>query len=308
MGVECFLCKNPRVNFLLEKDGYDLWSCGKCGLNFVYPQPTDKELQKFYSLKSGYSHSSKGFDLDSVSEDYEKRIDFLVENNARKVLDVGCASGSFVHHAKRRGMVAVGVDLDKDSIKFGTQNGLDLRHGKLGDMKFRKGEFDAVNLGDIMEHVKDPEGFLKECLRVLKKGGVLVVSTPNTNSMFPKVTRWVYEKMGIMWSHPTPPYHLFDFSDENLRQVLERNGVEVLGIDYKKIPLSYVIYHTGYFDRLRKKIKGTSKKGIFIGFLKSLDFCIFRQLWVAFVYWCIFCADRLVENKGDHMFIYSIRK
>ncbi len=307
MKRKCFICKNSDVVFLLKKDGCDLWSCGKCGLNFVYPQPTEKELQKVYSLDGGYSHSSKGFDANAVSKEYEKRIDFFVKHGAKRVLDVGCASGALVHSVKRRGLDAVGIDLDKDSIKFGKGLGLDLRYGVLENMKFKNGKFDAVNLGDIVEHVKDPEGFLRECLRVLRKGGVLVISTPNTNSLFPKMTRWAYEKVGLMWSHPTPPYHLFDFSDENLERVLERNGVEVLGIDYSRIPFMYSVYHTGYFDEIRKRMKGVSKGEVFRGVLGSVGIGVFLQIMVSFIYGGVFVLDRLF-GKGDQMVIWGRRK
>lgn len=304
---KCFICGDSGVEFLLKKDGCDLWHCRRCGLNFVYPQPTNKELQRVYSLDGGYSHSSKGFDKEAVSGGYEKRIDFFVKNNVKRVLDVGCASGAFVWHVKRRGLDVVGVDLDRDSIKFGKGAGLDLRHGRLEDMKFKDGEFDAVNLGDIIEHVGDTEGFLRECLRILKKGGILVVSTPNTNSLFPKMTRWIYERFGLMWSHPTPPYHLFDFSDENLTRVLKRNGIEVLKIDYSRISLMYSIYHTGYFDEVRKGMRGTSFRQVMKGAWGSLGFGVFRQVMVSFIYGGVFVLDRLV-GKGDGMTVWGVKK
>lgn len=304
MKKKCFICKNSNVKFLLKKGGCDLWHCGKCGLNFVYPQPTEKELQKVYSLDGGYSHSSKGFDRDVVSTGYEERIDFFVKNNVKRVLDVGCASGAFVYSVKRRGLDVIGVDLDRDSIKFGKGLDLNLRHGRLEDMKFRDGEFDAINLGDIIEHVKNPEAFLGECLRVLGKGGILVISTPNTNSLFPKMTRWVYERFGLMWSHPTPPYHLFDFSDENLVRFLEGKGIEILKVSYSRISLMYSIYHTGYFDEIRKRMKGTSKWDVLRGLFKSVDFGIFRQVMVSFIYGGVFVLDRLF-GKGDQMVVWG---
>ncbi|MCD4771248.1 class I SAM-dependent methyltransferase [archaeon] len=308
MKKKCFICKNSKVGFLLRKNGYDLWHCEKCKLNFIYPQPTDKELQKVYSLDGGYSHSSKGFDGDAVSAEYEKRIDFFVENGVKRVLDVGCASGAFVYSVKRRGLDVVGIDLDKDSIKFGKKKGLDLRYGGLEDMGFKAGSFDAVNLGDIIEHVKAPERFLGECLRVLKGNGVLVVSTPNTNSLFPKMTKWVYDKFGLMWSHPAPPYHLFDFSDENLVRFLKKNGVEVLGVSYSRIPLMYSIYHTGYFDEMRGKMRRVSFGGIFGALTKSFGRDIFQQVMVSFIYVVLFYIDKLFEKKGDQMIIYAVKK
>lgn len=307
MKKECFICKNLDIKFLLKKDGYNLWHCEKCKLNFIYPQPTEKKLQKIYSLNGGYSHSDKGFDKKKVSSTYNPRVEFLVKNNKKKVLDVGCASGSFVYSAKLAGLNPIGIDLDPDSIKFGQREGLNLRHSRLGNMKFKKNSFDAINLGDIIEHIKDPKEFLKECLKILKKDGILMVSTPNTNSFFPKATKWLYDKLRIMWSHPTPPYHLFDFSDKNLIVLLEKNNLEIKKITYSKIPFGYSIYHTGYFDELRKNMVGTSKKDILRGVMKSFNLKILKQLMVSFIYGVVFCIDRLFERKGDQMIVYVIK-
>lgn len=308
MGKECFICKDSKVKFLLKKDGYNLWHCEKCGLNFIHPQPTEKELQKVYSLEGGYSHSSKRFDKKKISSTKNPKIEFLLRNDKKKVLDVGCASGSFVYVCKLAKLSPRGIDLDKDSIKFGQKEGLDLRHGRLEEMGFKKNSFDAINLGDIIEHVKYPESFLKECFRILKKNGIIIISTPNTNSLFPKMTKCVYEKFGLMWSHPTPPYHLFDFSDKNLILLLKKNGLKIERITYFKISLSYSVYHTGYFSELRENMDGISRKDILKGLIKSLSFKIFEQVVVTFIYGILFITDRLFEKKGDQMIIYCVKK
>jgi 2-polyprenyl-3-methyl-5-hydroxy-6-metoxy-1,4-benzoquinol methylase len=308
MEKKCFICEKSNIDFLLRKDGYNLWHCEKCKLNFIYPQPTEKELQKIYSLEGGYSHSNKGFEKKKKSSINDHRIDFLVKNNKKKVLDVGCASGSFVYSAKLAKLIPTGIDMDKDSIKFGIKEGLDLRHGKLHDIKFKNGEFDAIILGNIFEHVNDPKNFLYECLRILKKNGTLIISTPNTNSYFPKVTKWVYEKFGIMWSHSTPPYHLFDFSDKNLTTLLKNNNLKINKIFYSQMSLKYSIYHTGYFNELRKNMNGISEKDILSGLTKSFNVKILKQVVISFIYGSIFIINKLLDGKGDRMVIYCTKK
>jgi len=308
MKRECFICGDSHIKFLMEKDGHRLWHCKKCGLNFIHPQPSKKKLQEVYSLEGGYSHSNKGFDVKSSETNRDSRVNFLVKNKKRNVLDVGCASGYFVHNAKFAGLDAVGIDLDADSIKFGQKLGLDLKHGRLNEMGFKNASFDAINLGDVIEHVKNPRVLLKECLRILKNDGILIISTPNTNSLFPKITKWVYENFGITWSHPTPPYHLFDFSDENLELLLNKIGLKIEHTTYSKSSLSYSIYHTGYFNNIRKNINGQSGGNIIAGVIKSFSPAMFLQVGVAFVYSIAFVADKIFGENGCQMIIYSIKK
>lgn len=307
MKKECFICKNSKIEFLLKKDSYNLWHCRKCKLNFIHPQPTEKELQKVYSLKGGYSHSDKGFDKENISSTKNSRVEFLVKNNKKKVLDVGCASGAFVYAAKLAKLNPIGIDLDKDSIQFGIKEGLALRHGTLHDMKFKKNSFDAINLSHVLEHVKDPENLIKECFSVLNKRGILMVSLPNTNAFSPSATRWVYEKTGIMWAHPTPPHHLFDFSDKNLTKLLKKNKFDVKKIEYSQTPVMYSIYHTGYFNELRKNMTGVSKKEVLGGLIKSFNMKIFKQAVVSFIYGFVFIVEKLFDKKGNRMTIYCTK-
>lgn len=303
---KCIICSNKNFKKILKKDGWDMWHCNKCNLNFIWPQPTKNQLKKIYSLAGEYSLSNKGINRDNIlNNKLDNRIKFFLENNCMKVLDIGCANGSFVYAAKIKGMHPIGIDLDPDSIKLGKRYGLDLRHMALEDAKFKENMFNAINLGDIIEHVKNPDSFLMECYRILKKGGVITVSTPNTNSIFSKATLLLYEMFGLVWSHPSPPYHLFDFSDYNLTAFLKKHGFEVEKVNYSKIPLTYSLYHTGYFNALRKKMSGVSKKEIFRAICSSFDIKMFKQSIIVIFYSIIYFFDKIFSRKGNQMVIYA---
>ncbi|MEJ2268111.1 MAG: class I SAM-dependent methyltransferase, partial [Nanoarchaeota archaeon] len=81
------------------------------------PQPTEKELEKIYSNKAKYSLSKEGLDKDNPF--FNRRALFLSKHNKKKILDIGCSMGDFVYAAKKQGLSAEGIDLNKDSIKIG---------------------------------------------------------------------------------------------------------------------------------------------------------------------------------------------
>ena len=73
MKPSCHVC-NTKSNFLLEKDGFDLYKCPECKLVFVYPQLDEKFLaQKFYSKESGYQ-SNRAEDLSFLKENKRATI------------------------------------------------------------------------------------------------------------------------------------------------------------------------------------------------------------------------------------------
>ena len=76
------------------------------------------------------------------------------------------------------------MDFDEKSVRNARSKGLNVHYGDLLAQKFESGIFDAVVMSHLIEHVPSPLSVLQESYRVLKPGGVLVVLTPNTASLY----------------------------------------------------------------------------------------------------------------------------
>jgi len=112
----------------------------------------------------------------TINENYRlKKLANLVRC-CDSVLDVGCAQlpNSFLNNNK-----VVGLDFHKASLP---SNYTEFIHGSLNDIVKKNDSFDAIVAGEILEHLLDPITFLKQCYSLLKKGGILVISTPNPHS------------------------------------------------------------------------------------------------------------------------------
>jgi len=110
---------------------------------------------------------------------YENKIrDFAKHVRNKKVLDVGCGNGNYTSLFAKNGNVVFGVDINdfrhkiyKDKFTYKKYNGKRL--------PFNNNEFDVVVSFDVIEHVEDDVLFFSEINRVLKKGGIIYVATPN---------------------------------------------------------------------------------------------------------------------------------
>jgi SAM-dependent methyltransferase len=144
----------------------------------------------------------------------------LTPGQGRRLLDVGSGSGDLLLRMRARGWTVLGVEPDPVAAGAARRNGLDVRDGMLADAEFPDDTFDAIVLSHVIEHVHDPIALLRECGRVLRPGGVLVLMTPNLTSVG-------HRHFGADWRGLEPPRHLHIFSVASLAACVRAVGLSV---------------------------------------------------------------------------------
>jgi 2-polyprenyl-3-methyl-5-hydroxy-6-metoxy-1,4-benzoquinol methylase len=138
-----------------------------------------------------------------------------------RLLDVGCGNGSFLAHMKDLGWDVKGVERDPVAANAGrSEFGLDITTAPLEEANLPSNTFDVITASHVLEHVHDPVGFLRECGRLLRRGGAIVVVTPNSRSLG---SRW----FGSSWRGWEVPRHFFVFTPMTLRTCAERAGLQI---------------------------------------------------------------------------------
>lgn len=98
--------------------------------------------------------------------------------NGRKILDVGCGTGTMLTHLARFGE-ARGVDMDVEAVGYCHDRGLEqVTQSAADSLPFDKDTFDLVTALDVVEHIDDDLGALREMRRVIKPGGLLLLTVP----------------------------------------------------------------------------------------------------------------------------------
>jgi SAM-dependent methyltransferase len=219
--------------------GYTIVDCVGCRLTFVNPQPTDADLASFYETAfhtpAWYKRFPQLRDFDYFGEaasdeaghqSYVELVRGLIPSGAW--LDVGCGHGRLAGFAAAAGYEVFGVDPNPLAAQVAQQRlGADrVFVGPLEASGLPADHFTVVSMIGTIEHLKRPLQTLRESLRVLEPGGMLLIQTPNLGSL-------QYRRQGEAWDQFTPPGHLIYFTPRTLRWMLETAGFQRVRFDMR---------------------------------------------------------------------------
>lgn len=161
-----------------------------------------------------------------------------VSPNAR-ILDAGCGAGPALRYLKQRGYIPFGADLIEYPLMQARQLIPDARLTQCDSdvaLPFAANSFDVILLSEVIEHVASPEFTLRECWRVLKKGGAVAMTTPNLWD----ARRAYYPLLGKVWSGDADATHQTLFNPQTLKAVLRRAGFRDARVRAGFKPLRYL--------------------------------------------------------------------
>jgi 2-polyprenyl-3-methyl-5-hydroxy-6-metoxy-1,4-benzoquinol methylase len=282
MKVNCEIC-NSLSNFLLKQGGYNFFRCSHCALMFVHPLPSDEELGRVYSPKEKYQahkiHKDYTKETNSKYTKIFKELGRIITPPSH-VLDVGASDGDFLYVARQKGFTVAGIEPNITTADIANQHSLNVFNGFLENSPFEKYSFDVLRLGDVLEHSNKPNALLQECNSYLRTGGLLVISIPNMDSFWAKVTGKLYAIFGVPWSVLTPPHHLFYFRENNLDLIFKNNGFSKVAVWYHRPPtFKYEFGNTHLLGELKrqKSLKSVARfiLGLFLyGLMYVIDIII----------------------------------
>ena len=173
----------------------------------------------------------------------EKVVQALTSEPVGRLLDVGYAKGSFADSLVKLGWDCTALDVNRrqhDRIKTIQ---CDLNEG----FPVEAARFDVVTAGEIIEHMIDEAAFLRECRRVLKPDGRLIVTTPNLSFL---ANRFLV-LFGRMPKFVCEPYHYHCHTKDTLVEMLTCNGFVVECVIASHVLYSRRLHATGrIFERL----------------------------------------------------------
>lgn len=254
-SIQCALCgrdqkiivlynstlKIKKVNYqtfsarrIPDRTHYRLVKCLNCGLIFSNPIFNQKKINSLY-FESDFNYDCESKYLRKTYFNYFKK--YLLRNGSKnnKILEIGCGNGFFLEELRKNGLrKAYGVEPGKSSVDKAES---DIRENiKISVLRrglFPKETFDIICCFHTLDHVVDPNKFLEEVYRLLKKRGKIFFIVHNTNGLSVKLLK---EKSPIFDIE-----HIYLFNSKNLKKIFSVNkfsDLKVVSIK-NKYPLNY---------------------------------------------------------------------
>ena len=135
-----------------------------------------------------------------------------------KVLDIGCGFGQTLAYHQHRGCEVWGVETDENIRRVAERFGFKVHVGVFDAGIYEKNYFDYVTLDQVVEHSLNPKELLRGIARVLRPGGLAILSTPNPSGLLARIC-------GRYWLNWHAPYHLQFFTTRSMTELAAQAGL-----------------------------------------------------------------------------------
>jgi len=263
--VYCSCCNSKITIITPDLNGFILYKCENCLYEFFKPNNLNhlnitSDLYKNDSDYKGDLEKSKDYKY-LIQWNHLKALNFLNNfKNIKSLLDIGTFNGFFVKFLREKGYNAFGTDFNEDAINVGIIN-YDLKNflsTKIENFDLKK--FECISAFEVIEHLEDPNIFLKNIYALIEDNGIIIISCPNNKMLW---------RVQVDY----PPHHLSRFSPQSLNAIIEKNGFNVI-CHYEQMSSIDLIrnYIGSHLRDNTKSLKGGKHKKLF--FIDPLRFIL----------------------------------
>ncbi|KAM3116123.1 class I SAM-dependent methyltransferase [Phormidesmis sp. 146-33] len=214
-----------------------LYECNQTKLKFFTPMEVVGSGKLYAQLQQ--------FDWYYMPDKWEHQIALSQLTKGQKILEIGTGSGHFVKRAIAAGLQAQGIDLNAVAVEAAQRQNLPVERLDLEEaVRLYANTFDAVCSFQVLEHVPNPDEFIRWSLELLKPGGMLIYCVPNSES---------YIKHQEMHLLNMPPHHMLWWSDAAFKSLEKVFPVQLEKVAYEPLTDYHVPHYLSIYEGLLKR-------------------------------------------------------
>ena len=216
----------------------DIVRCPACGHMQVSPMPETEDLDRAYEVAESEDYVEEEVGQRATARAALDRIEAALGRRG-SIVDLGCWTGFLLAEAQASGWEGVGIEPSTFASAWARDRlGLDVRTADLFAAELPAGAFDAVVLGDVIEHLPDPAAALARIAGLMRPDGVLYMTLPDAGSR-------VARRLGARWWSVIPT-HVQYFTRGSMTTLLRRNDWTPL--DVLTAPKAFTVRY--YLERV----------------------------------------------------------
>lgn len=263
---------------------YDIRSCQNCGMEQLQPMPGIDQLTGYYNAYynlggmrgSTYATARESFLYSGLYRAWlflDGDPSFHSLQGSGRLLDIGCNEGRGLLFFRKNGFNAEGLELNDVAAAMARSKGFVVYSGNLDDFHPSQ-PYDVAVLSNVLEHSLDPRKMLSNVFGVLRPGGEVRISCPNSLS-------WLRRLFGRHWINWHVPFHVVHFSGNSLRRLLRESGFEVIDVR-QETPALWVAYSliARLFSRYAKVTAQLRNPLLVAGLMLLIRGTLFPLLWL----------------------------
>ena len=253
------LTGRDRINGLPGE--FQIIKCRECGLLRTDPRPTAETMGYYYPADYAPYMGTRvdGSGRPARIKQWLKRVldtraQSIPDLKPGKLLEIGCASGMYLHKMAGLGWQVKGIEFSPEAAEAARQIGYQVYTGSLESVEMESADLDLITGWMVLEHLHDPLMGLKKLFDWARPGAYLVLSVPNADSLEFKLFKERWHALHL-------PNHLYHFTPRTIGRMLEEAGWELQVVQHQRV-LSSLFASMGYlmedkgWHRLRRWIVG----------------------------------------------------
>jgi SAM-dependent methyltransferase len=237
LGAEGLIPTTDRFGTALS----DIVRCGSCGHMQLERIPDDAQLVQLYAETESSDYVAEEAGQRETARAVLDRIERYTPRG--RLLDMGCWVGFLLAEASTRGWQTLGVEPSEWASQYARDRlGLDVRTADLLAAPLPERSFEAIFMGDVIEHLPDPGAALDRVATLLAELGVLAMALPDAGSRLARA-------MGGRWWSVIPT-HVQYFTRASMLTLLDSHGFEPLyvGTQPKTFSVRYYLGRIGGYS------------------------------------------------------------
>ncbi len=242
-GSSSVLLRGSKPGQFIKRD-FEFYTCATCSLLFVEPFAGFEIYNDAYYRGAGpdpfvdyeeeyrdWRRTDRGLEFDDLARLADRHLAAHPPRGPIEWLDFGCGAGGFLKYLRERGTFA-GQPLQLTGHDLGSYAELLAREDRFRILDLDtiarepSARYDVISLIEVIEHLPDPSAVIALISRLLKPGGLLLLTTGNMDGR-------VARRQGIHYRYCAPEIHISLFNPRSLAALYKRHGLSPLSVRYE---------------------------------------------------------------------------